>query len=179
MIKYIALLRGINVGGKNIISMTELKNLFIESGFEEVSSYINSGNIIFSSKETSEKILKKRIEELIENKFRLSIPTLIMKAEDLLTYFKMVPEWWGNGTALKHNAVFIMPPITAREALEKIGISEYEKVRYSGQLIFWSAKLKDFPKTRLTRIKGTEIANSITIRNSNTTKKIIEMIKEV
>jgi uncharacterized protein (DUF1697 family) len=48
VIKYIALLRGINVGGKNKVSMKELKKLLEENDFQEVGTYINSGNIIFS-----------------------------------------------------------------------------------------------------------------------------------
>ena len=55
--QYIALLRGVNVGGNNKISMRELKEAFIEYGFSRVETYINSGNILFSSEETDEAAL--------------------------------------------------------------------------------------------------------------------------
>jgi len=176
MNKYLALLRGINVGGKNIIAMKDLKKLFIDAGFKDASTYINSGNIIFSSSENEENELRKQLEELINKEFKLKISVLVIKSEDLVNAFNMAPDWWGKGTSIKHNAIFILPPLTARQALEKLEITEYEKIRYSGQVIFWSAKLKDFSKTKLARIIGTPLYNSITVRNYDTTMKLIELI---
>ncbi len=74
MEKYIALLRGVNVGGKNKISMPELKLAFEEIGFLDVITYINSGNIIFSSNTQDKSKLIRKSESIIEDKFKLSIP---------------------------------------------------------------------------------------------------------
>ncbi|MBR4470361.1 MAG: DUF1697 domain-containing protein, partial [Erysipelotrichaceae bacterium] len=74
MTRYIALLRGINISGKNKISMPELKAALIENGFSEVSTYLNSGNIIFSDEETDTIVLADKIKTLIQEKFSLDIP---------------------------------------------------------------------------------------------------------
>lgn len=76
MSRYIALLRGINISGKNKISMSELKAALIEKGFSEVSTHLNSGNIIFSDVETDTIVLAEKIKTLIQDKFILDIPIL-------------------------------------------------------------------------------------------------------
>ena len=82
MKKYIALLRGVNIGGKNKISMVQLKTIFEEFGFKEVKTYLNSGNVIFSSNEDNMESLTKHIEMMIKNKFNLDIPVLIIHGNE-------------------------------------------------------------------------------------------------
>lgn len=83
MIKYIALLRGINISGKNKISMNELKEEFKHFGFKEIITYLNSGNIIFKSDKEDKDIIKNNIQFMIKNKFNLDIPVYIMTAYEL------------------------------------------------------------------------------------------------
>lgn len=82
MITYIALLRGINVGGKNMIKMAELKNAFESIGFSNVKTYIQSGNVLFKSEE-SEEILTKKIEDLIEKNFGFSVSVILRTAAEI------------------------------------------------------------------------------------------------
>ena len=85
MTRYIALLRGINISGKNKISMPELKAALIEKGFSEVSTYLNSGNIIFSDDETDTIVLSEKIKTLIQEKFTLDIPVFVIAQSELKT----------------------------------------------------------------------------------------------
>jgi uncharacterized protein (DUF1697 family) len=175
--KYILLLRGINVGGKNKISMKELKELLDENGFRDVVTYINSGNIIFSSENSDVEFLKKNCEALILEKFKLDLSVMIISAEELIEAISNSPYWWDADKESKHNAIFIMPPITAEEVFEEVGSikPEYEKISNFGRVIFWSAPLETFSKTRWSSVAGKSIYNSITIRNSNTVKKLTEL----
>ena len=75
--KYVAFLRGINVGGKNMIKMETLRGSFEALGFENVKTYINSGNIVFETARTDDKKLAERIEKAIENEFGLNIKTMV------------------------------------------------------------------------------------------------------
>jgi len=84
MKKYIVLLRGINVGGKNKISMKELKELLEEYGFLDVVTYINSGNIVFSSHNSDIEFLKRNCEALIFEKFKLELLLMVITAEELI-----------------------------------------------------------------------------------------------
>lgn len=179
MIKYIVFLRGINVGGKNKISMGELKKLFEENGFQDVVTYINSGNIIFSSNDNDEKKLKEECEILIENKFHLNIPIFIISVPDLISAMNHAPSWWDQDKESKHNAIFVLPPITVDEVFHQVGATkpEYEKVDSYGRLIFWSAPVITFSRTRWSKIVGSSVYNSITIRNANTIKMILQLAK--
>ena len=92
---YIALLRGINVGGHNTIKMSDLKAAFERRGFQHVITYINSGNIIFSSG-LDEISVKTACEKLITEDFGLDIPVCVISAADLREALSHAPEWWGT-----------------------------------------------------------------------------------
>ena len=81
--RYILLLRGINVGGKNKVPMNDLKESLSNEGFENVDSYINSGNLFFSSIQSYENCVSK-IEYLLESKYDFSIPFALISKEDYL-----------------------------------------------------------------------------------------------
>lgn len=177
MQKYIALLRGINVGGKNKISMPELKMTFEDSGYQDVITYINSGNVIFSSHNEDKEEIKRICESAIADKFSLNIVVTILSAGELSAALSHAPAWWDHDEQSKHNAIFIIPPATAADIIEEVGIdkTEYEQVSYYGQVIFWSAPIKTFSKTRWSKIVGKSAYNSITIRNANTAKKLLQL----
>jgi len=180
MTKYIALLRGINVGGNNKIDMKELKAGFESSGFANVVTYINSGNIIFNS-ELDEATVKTTCETLIADAFNLDIPVCVISAVELREAVSHAPDWWGSDPESKHNAIFIISPMTTAEVLAQIGKikPEYEKIDHHGKVIFWSAPMATFSRTRLTKIVQSKAAyNAITVRNANTTLKLAELVGE-
>jgi uncharacterized protein (DUF1697 family) len=177
MKKYIALLRGINVGGKNKISMRELKELFEDNEFQEVSTYINSGNIIFIAENPDVVFMKNKFERIILEKFRLDISVIVISAEDLYEGLKNAPDWWDNDKESKHNVMFVIPPATVEEVFLQVGEikPEYEKVSHFKGIIFWSAPIKTFSRTRWSKVVGSAAYNSITIRNANTVKKLVDL----
>ncbi|HZK85352.1 MAG TPA: DUF1697 domain-containing protein [Desulfosporosinus sp.] len=79
---YIALLRGINVGGKNIIKMAELKRILETIGLQELQTYIQSGNVLFKSDECEES-LRKKIEHQIRENFGFSVPVVLRTSTEL------------------------------------------------------------------------------------------------
>ena len=181
MEKYIALLRGVNVGGKNRIPMPELKLAFEEIGFLNVITYINSGNVVFSSNIQDKNELIRKSESIIENKFKVSIPVTIISAKELSDIVKNAPVWWHTGDKeIYDNAIFVISPTSVEEVFAKVGDAklEYEKVGSYGNVIFWSAALKTFNKTRWSKIAGSSVNNNVTIRNANTTKKLLEIAEK-
>jgi uncharacterized protein (DUF1697 family) len=80
---YIAILRGINVGGKRMIKMDALKQLFASFGFSNIETYIQSGNVFFQCKKTSEEKLAATIAKEIENVFAFDVPTIVKNVDDL------------------------------------------------------------------------------------------------
>lgn len=176
MKQYIALLRGVNVGGKNKLSMALLKAAFEEAGLTNVLTYINSGNILFTSDEP-ETTLGEKCSRIIEQQFQLAVPVLALPAAELAAALQHAPSWWGSDPEAKHNAIFVIPPFTTGQILEQVGTlkPEYEQVACHGPVIFWSAPLKTFSRTRFSKVAGTAAYPGITIRNANTTKKLLEL----
>lgn len=177
MKKYIVLLRGINVGGKNKVSMMELKELFEKKGFQDVVTYINSGNIVFSSENSDIGFLKSNCEALILERFKLDLSVMVISAEEMIEALSNAPDWWDVDKESKHNAIFVIPPTTIDDVFKEVGEikPEYEKVGHFGRVIFWSAPLITFSRTRWSSVVGKSVYNSITIRNSNTVKKLIKL----
>jgi len=175
--RYIALLRGINVGGNNKVPMKDLKDSFEQAGFERVATYINSGNVLFDSGETDIETLIRRCEEFLEMRFGFPISLSIIDAGDLKTALDHAPEWWDRDPESKHNAIFVIPPSTAEEISAEMGEikPEYEKIFGCKNVIFWSAPLKTFSRTRFSKIVGTKTYQKVTIRNANTAKKLLEL----
>ena len=91
MKKFIALLRGINVSGQKIIKMSDLKSLFEDLGFHDVATYIQSGNVVFSSKEKSGEKLEAKISSTIKNKFGFDAQVVVINPEEIEYVLKNNP----------------------------------------------------------------------------------------
>ena len=96
MKRYIAFLRGVNISGKNKVPMEELKKGFEEMGFSEVRTYLNSGNVIFSSDEGGMEGFTNQIETMIQRLFGIDIPVFVISKETLEDILAHAPDWWGN-----------------------------------------------------------------------------------
>ncbi|MDD6492408.1 MAG: DUF1697 domain-containing protein [Firmicutes bacterium] len=179
MKRYIALLRGINISGKNKVAMSELKEGFTELGFAEVTTYLNSGNVIFSSAVDDENILVNKIKPMIKDRFNLDIPVFIVLQEKLRELLSKAPDWWGDDNKeIYDNLIFIMPPLSCEEIYNEIGNpkEEYEKVYNYQNVIFWSFSRKDYQKTNWwSKTASSNISDKITIRTANTVRKIVGM----
>ena len=109
MERYIALLRGINVSGKNKIAMSELKSGFLELGLEGVATYLNSGNVIFSTAAKGVSILSEQIEAMIKDRFGLEIPVFLISQQELNEILQNAPDWWGDeNKEIYDNLIFMM-----------------------------------------------------------------------
>lgn len=179
MKRYIALLRGINISGKNKIVMSELKKSLLENGFTEVTTYLNSGNVIFSSEIEDKTVLSNELKVLIKDRFDLDIPVFIVLQGELEELLKHAPDWWGDDNKeIYDNLIFIMPPLSYEEFYDEIGSpkEEYEKVFHYKNVVFWSFSRKDYQKTNWwTKTASSNISDKITIRTANTVRKIVNL----
>jgi uncharacterized protein (DUF1697 family) len=175
--EYVALLRGINVGGNNKISMRELAAAFSGAGFVGVRTYINSGNVIFRSG-LDATAAQAACEGLIAERFGLSVTVAVLAAAELKDALAHAPAWWGEAPDVKHNAIFVIPPATAAEICEEVGEAkqEYEKAARHGQVIFWSAPPATFSRTRwFAVVTQKALSQRITIRNHRTAYKLADL----
>ena len=179
--KYIALLRGINISGKNKISMSELKKVLEENEYKNVLTYLNSGNVIFESNLNNKDILMKDIYRLIEINFNLKIPIFVMDVFELQDVLNNSPKWWGTSDKdIYDNLIFIIPPTKYEEVYKTIGNPKenIEKIEEYNNYIFWYYDLKNYRKSNWwVKTASTNIKDKITIRTANTMKKILEICK--
>lgn len=179
MKRYIALLRGINISGKNKIAMAELKKGFEELAFREVKTYLNSGNVIFSGEEDHAEGIAGQIEAMIKSRFGLEIPVFIIAKEELEEIVRNAPEWWGDDNKeIYDNLIFIIPPATFAELFHEIGEPKegLEKIKDYKEAVFWSFDRKNYQKTNWwSKTASADISKKLTIRTANTVRKIVEM----
>lgn len=176
--RYIALLRGINVGGNNKVPMAELRACIERAGLENVSTYINSGNVLFDCDETDAAVLVERCEHAIETRFGFAVRVSVISKEQLDTALEHAPRWWDSDPDSKHNALFVIAPATSEAVMAAVGEPkpEYEQVDSYGSVIFWSAPVKTFGRTRWSRIVTMPAYQDVTIRGANTAKKLRELV---
>lgn len=179
MTRYIALLRGINISGKNKISMPELKTALGEKGFADVKTYLNSGNVLFSDDEMDVVKLAEQIRIIILETFQLEIPVFVISQDELKGLLSKAPSWWGSDSKdIYDNLIFAIAPYSIKTVAEKIGepTVELEKVELCGNAAFWSFDRKRYAKAnwwKKTAAPG--IGEMITIRTANTLRKVVEM----
>ena len=179
MKRYIAFLRGVNISGKNKVPMAELKRCFEELDFSEVKTYLNSGNVAFSSDEDNIEVLTSQAEMIINRQFGLDIPVFVISKEKLEDILQNAPEWWGDEKKeIYDNLIFIMPPATFAEVWGEIGEpkEELEKIKEYREAVFWSFSRKDYQKTNWwSKTASANISSKLTIRTANTVRKIVGM----
>jgi uncharacterized protein (DUF1697 family) len=179
--KYAVLLRGINVGGKNILPMASLKKCLQEMGFQNVSTYIASGNIFLESGKSSEET-KAEIEKIILQSFELddkSIKALVLTQARIKSIVNNKPEGFGEQPDKYHSDVIFLMGIDSAQALPLFSPREGLDKVWQGDGVIYSQRLSSRrTKSRLNKIMATPAYKSMTIRNWNTTKRLLELLNE-
>ena len=164
---YILLLRGINVGGKHKVSMSDLKKTLSDEGFESVDSYINSGNLFFKSVQSLESCISK-IADVLERNYDFPIPFALISKEDYLEERADLPSWWGEDLARK-DVLFIPNQVEKSVIVDFITQSEFcNEIVYVGRnAIFWGKYDEaEYLKTTYHRkLMKQDFYKYITIRN--------------
>lgn len=183
MNKYIVLLRGINVGGKNKISMQELKICLENFGFQDVVTYIQSGNVILKSRLNAEEVASK-IENLLPRRFMLDSKIIKALAINKNTYEQIIseaPKEFGSDIKDYRYDVIFLIGINSSEAMREIELREGVDTAWQGRGVIYfqrpSLSSPDATKSRLGKIIGKPIYKFMTIRNWNTSAKLLEVIK--
>lgn len=173
-ITYLALLRGINVGGNNKIGMKPLKALFEAIGFDNVTTYINSGNVLF---DTSKSVDITMIESAIEKEFNLNIPIVIRTESDIQQLVKHIPTDWNNAEQ-RTDILFLWKQFDSKKSLELLTVNDgVDHVKYVPGAIIWNFNRDNYNKTGMRQFIGTALYKGSTVRNVNTVRKLAELMK--
>jgi uncharacterized protein (DUF1697 family) len=168
--KYIALLRGINVGNSKRIDMKTLKTLFEGLSCSKVLTYINSGNVQFNTNETQDKI-EEIIQRILKDSIGEDIKVLIKTKEQMMTIAEKIPNEWKNDEDQKTDVAYLFKSIDRKNIVDELPIKkEYINVLYVEGALIWNVKRKDYNKSQLKKIIGHKIYKEMTVRNVNTAR---------
>ena len=174
--KYVALLRGINVGGNRTVPMTDLRQVFAGLGFSGISTYINSGNVIFSSSQVPDAA---QIEAALKRHFGFTIGTLVLSQVKLASVISAIPSKWANDTAQKSDIAFLFDDADSPDIVKRVGYrSEIETFIYVPGALIMNISRTNQPKGSLLKLVGTPLYRQMTIRNINTVHKLADLARE-
>ncbi|MFW5695440.1 MAG: DUF1697 domain-containing protein [Alkalispirochaeta sp.] len=175
--RYVALLRGINVGGNNKVPMAALREILTEQGFTRVESYIASGNVLLSSDLPGPGEVTAQFEELLREHFRINTRVLVIPRERYFAIAAAVPPEWTNDTEQKSDVLFLFPEDDAPEILSALAPrGEIDHATYVPGAVLWNVRRSDQTRSHLNRIVGTTTYRNLTIRNINTVRKLRKML---
>jgi uncharacterized protein (DUF1697 family) len=175
--RYVALLRGINVGGSNVIPMAALRAAFEARGFTRVTTYIASGNVLFTGTATSKAKLTAAIEAHLGETFGYASRVVLLSAAELARAVDEAPPGFGRDPKrFRYDVIFVKPPLTARAALRDVPTKEgVDEVHAGAHALYFSRLIAKASQSRLVRIVQMPIYANVTVRNWNTTRKLLEL----
>ena len=179
--KYLALLRGINVGGKNIIPKEMLRQVFVDLGFDNVRTYIQSGNILFRSSKKKPKEIATQIEKELSSSFSYSARAVVLSYDQYKSALNSAPVDWGQDSQQKHNALFLLGDTTAKKVSSELPPPkpEIETLALGKSVIFWSLSKESLTKTSYMKLSKLPVYQDVTIRNHNTVFKLLQLFDEI
>jgi uncharacterized protein (DUF1697 family) len=176
---YVALLRAINVGGSNLIRMPALKACFEAQGLRDVATYIQSGNVLFTAARTDQPALTSQIEQALSKTFAYRSRVVVRSFKQMKSIVEGAPKGFGRSPALyRYDVIFLKHPLTADEALKgltpKPGV---DRIFAGDGVLYVSRLISKAAQSHLTRLVGTPAYQNMTIRNWNTTSKLLELME--
>lgn len=178
---YIALLRGINVGGKNRIKMADLTVCFMKMGFDQVTTYIQSGNVLFLSEENDKDKLTSLIEKTLSDTFDYQSKIVLLSDLQLEEVIETAPPSFGKDTdTYKFDVLFIKPPLTSQQAIDRIQLKEgVDQVAEGKHVVYMSRPKAQASQSSLIKLSANPVYQQITVRNWNTTTKLWELAQKI
>ena len=180
--EYVALLRGINVGGNNKVVMSELRAQIAAAGFGHVRTYINSGNLLFEAEDqASREDVAQAVEDILARHYDFPIRLALLTAQDYLVQLDELPDWW-HGEVARRDALFYTRGLDRHHVRERIEAMELgdEAVYFGEHAVFWGKfDEKSFLKTAYhKRLLREDFYRQVTIRSGSTIEKIAALLSQ-
>ena len=177
--RFVALLRGINVGGRNKVAMADLREAFEDGGHGNVRTYIQSGNVLFESA-AKRSSLEDGIERLLEDRFGVPLVVVVRSRDQLRGVVERAPDGFGASAGTYHSdVIFLKSPLTVRKALQVVSLREgVDQVWPGTGVLYFARRSAALTKSRMSAIVGTPEYKMMTIRSWATTTKLLTLIDE-
>ena len=175
--RYAALLRGINVGGKALIPMADLRVCVEGVGHADVSTYIASGNVIFDAPRRSAASLEGELARAIEQRFDLAVKVFVRTAAQLDAVAKAVPKAWLGNAKVRCNGIFLASEIDRASIVAELAPKDgLEEVIYVKGTLLWAAQVSSLQRSSMIKLSRSPLYKQMTVRNLNTTLKLRDLV---
>ncbi|AQA03364.1 hypothetical protein BVC93_14140 [Mycobacterium sp. MS1601] len=171
--RYVALLRGINVGGRNLVAMKDLKAALHH--LDDVRTYIQSGNVLFES-DAPATTLEAEIEATLEKRLGVQLVVVVRAHRQLKTVVAKAPNGFG-GDDHHCDVLFLKAPLTAEQVMGIIDLRDGVDQAWPGSGVVYFARLRaERTKSKMSKIVGTPEYKQLTIRSWSTTVKLLGLM---
>lgn len=172
-VNYLALIRGINVGGKNLIKMADLREALEGRGFADVATYIQSGNVLFSALRQRREALAADLESQLSDAFGMGLKVVLLTEAQLRRVVEEAPADFGSET-LRCDVLFIRKPLTAKRAFAVAETREGVDTSHLGPgVVYFSRLAARASGSRLSKLVALPEYQNMTIRSWSTTTKLL------
>lgn len=173
----VALLRGINVGGRNPVRMADLRACFEADGHTEVSTYIQSGNVLFTT-DAPIRTIGERVEAALEERFGIPLVVVVRTHRQLRGVVDDAPPGFGAEPDHYHSdAIFLRAPLTPAKAMKVVQLRDGVDQAWAGRGVLYFARLSELrTRSKLNKIMGTPEYRQMTIRSWSTTTKLLTLL---
>lgn len=177
MSSYVALLRGINVGGRNPVGMPALAELFRAAGYDNVRTHLQSGNVLFDAAPKDGFELELLLDGLLSERFGTSIPTVVRSREELAGTIASAPDGHGS-EELRSEVFFLKRPLTVEAAMREVpelreGV---DSIAPGPDVLYFSRVAAQARRTRITRFMSLPVFQQMTVRSWRTTTRLLERL---
>ena len=161
--------------------MPALKACFEALGFRDVATYIQSGNVLFTARSRNQRQLTMQIEKALTKAFAYPSRVVVRSFEQLTATVAEAPNGFGRQPAVyRYDVVFLKDPLTAEDALKSVSVKAgVDRVVAGESVLYWSRSISKASQSRMSRVVGTPAYQNMTIRNWNTTAKLLELMKRI
>ena len=175
--RYLALLRGINVGGKNLVKMADLREAFEDMGFADVATYIQSGNVLFRAPRQASAELALQIERALSRRYETELKVVLLTSAQLRGVVDGAPDGFG-GESHRCDVIFLRKPLTVKRAFPLLETRDGVDQAWPGKDVLYFSRLASKASgSRLSRIVALPEYKEMTIRSWSTTTKLNELME--
>src|SRR5262245_15343272 len=179
IVRYVALLRGINVGGKKLLKMADVRECLEGRDFKRVTTFIQSGNVLFESDKSDVARLTSAMEKALSTAFGHQVPVFLRSQVQLKKIVTQAPKEWKTGAAVRQNVAFLRAPVTVKQALAEINPKPgVDSVKAGDGVVYMSTVMSRLKQSGFPKIVGTPVYGGMTIRTYSTCQKILALMRD-
>jgi len=177
---WLVLLRGINVGGNNVIPMSELRDVFADMGFDDPVTYIQSGNVVVGSRRRRNAETTSGIEARLAEAFGYDARVVVRDTAEMSRIVRGIPKGWDPADgAMRHNVIFLTDHVAASALIDPETVKpEFESLKVGDGVLYWSAPMRTLTRTGMVKLSAHPAYREMTVRNLRTTVRLFDIMRE-